>query len=108
VYTDTHCHLSLIEGDSPESVIRRAREQGVSTFINVGTDLASSAECVRAAAALDGVYATVGIHPHNAIEATEHVLQRLTDLARHPKVVGIGETGLDWFRGWPPFHVAAW
>jgi TatD DNase family protein len=102
VYTDTHCHLALIEGDSVEGVVQRARDAGVTTLVNVGTDLASSAECVHTAAMIDGVYAAVGIHPHNAIEATEHVLRRLVDLAQHPKVVGIGETGLDYFRDHSP------
>src|SRR5688500_488194 len=48
------------------------------------------------------VWAVVGIHPHNAIEATDHVLERLRELAEHPRVVGIGETGLDWFRDHSP------
>jgi TatD DNase family protein len=102
LYSDTHCHLYLMEGDSTESVLRRARDAGVGFLVNVGTDLASSAECVRSAASFDEVYASVGIHPHNAIEATEHVMRRLASLASHPKVVGIGETGLDWFREHSP------
>lgn len=102
VYTDTHCHLYLVHGESPEDVIARARDSGVGTLVDVGIDLASSAECVRVAAVHDGVYAAAGIHPHNTIEATEHVLARLTALARHPKVVGIGETGLDYFRDHSP------
>jgi TatD DNase family protein len=102
LYSDTHCHLSLIEGDSAESVLRRAQDAGVGLLVDVGTDLASSAECVRTAAAYETVYASVGIHPHNAIEATEHVIRRLASLAAHPKVVGIGETGLDWFREQSP------
>ncbi|MDP8970600.1 MAG: TatD family hydrolase [Actinomycetota bacterium] len=102
MYTDTHCHLELIQGESPDVVAARARSAGVTTVVTVGVDLASSAECVRTAAGLDGVWATVGIHPNNAIEATDHVLRRLAVLARHPKVVGIGESGLDWFREGAP------
>jgi TatD DNase family protein len=102
-YTDTHCHLGLLfEGQDPDDVVVRAREAGVTTMITVGVDLASSAECVQAASAYEGVYATVGIHPNNAIEATEHVMARLASLAQHPRVVGIGETGLDWFREGAP------
>ncbi|HVM12845.1 MAG TPA: TatD family hydrolase [Egibacteraceae bacterium] len=102
MYTDTHCHLELIDGEPVDDVVARAREAGVTTLVTVGVDLASSAECVRTASAYDGVYAAVGIHPHNAIEATDHVLSRLAAVAEHPRVVAIGETGLDYFRDHSP------
>jgi TatD DNase family protein len=103
VYTDTHCHLALVDGDEPvEEVVRRAREARVSSLVTVGVDLASSAEAVHVAAAFDEVWAAVGIHPHNAIEATENVLRRLRVVASHPAVVAIGETGLDYFREHSP------
>jgi TatD DNase family protein len=102
MYTDTHCHLELIEGESIDDVVARARDAGVTTLVTVGVDLASSAECVRTAAGHEGVYAAVGIHPHNAIEATDHVLSRLAAIAEHPRVVAIGETGLDYFRDHSP------
>ena len=103
MYVDTHCHLELLfEGQDQDNTITRAREAGVSTLVTVGVDLASSAEAVQTAAYHDGVYAVIGIHPNNAIEATEHVLERIADLAAHPMVVGIGETGLDWFREGAP------
>jgi TatD DNase family protein len=97
VYIDTHCHLTLMDGPSDE-LAARARAAGVSTLITVGVDLASSADCVQTAVGTTGVWATVGIHPNNAIEATDYVLPMIAALAAHPKVVGIGETGLDWFR----------
>ncbi len=103
VYTDTHCHLELLlEEQDQDNMITRAREAGVTTLVTVGVDLASSAEAVQTAAYNEGVYAAIGIHPNNAIEATDHVLDRLADLAAHPCVVGIGETGLDWFREGAP------
>ncbi|MEX0657575.1 MAG: TatD family hydrolase [Egibacteraceae bacterium] len=102
MYTDTHCHLELIDGAPVDDVVDRAREAGVTTMVTVGVDLASSAECVRTASAYDGVYAAVGIHPHSAIEATDHVLARLNVIAQHPRVVAIGETGLDYFRDHSP------
>jgi TatD DNase family protein len=103
VYTDTHCHLALIDGDEPvDEVVARARAAGVSTMVTVGVDLASSAEAVQVASSFRDVWAVVGIHPHNSIEATEHVLDRLRAVARHPRVVGIGETGLDYFRDHSP------
>jgi TatD DNase family protein len=102
VYTDTHCHLEMLEGELPHAIVQRAREASVDTMLTVGVDLASSAECVHTAGALPGVWAVVGIHPHNAIEATAGVLDRLGQLARHPSVVGIGETGLDYYRDHSP------
>jgi TatD DNase family protein len=102
VYTDTHCHLELIEGDSIDDVLARAHGAGVTTMVTVGIDLASSAQAVGTASSCPGVWAAVGIHPNNAIEATDAVLARLANLAQHPRVVGIGETGLDWFREGAP------
>jgi TatD DNase family protein len=92
----------MVDGESPEAVLKRAEAAGVATIVTVGTDLASSAECASAAAGHDGVFAAVGIHPHNAIEATDGVLERLTELAGHHRVVAIGETGLDYFRDQSP------
>ena len=102
MFTDTHCHLDMVEGRSSADLIDRARSAGVNTMVTVGVDLASSAESVQTAAVHDDVWAVVGIHPHNAIEATEHVMDRLGSLAEHPQVVGIGETGLDYFRDHSP------
>ncbi|CAN5352243.1 hypothetical protein BH23ACT7_BH23ACT7_05090 [soil metagenome] len=101
MYTDTHCHLELMDAPSDE-VVGRARAAGVTTLVTVGIDLATSAQCVQTAGAEPGVWASVGIHPNNAIEATDHVLRMLAQLAQHPRVVGIGETGLDWFRDHTP------
>jgi TatD DNase family protein len=102
VYTDTHCHLAMIGDEPVDDVVARARAAGVTTLVTVGVDLASSAEAVTIASSFRDVWAVVGIHPHNAIEATEHVLGRLHTIARHPAVVGIGETGLDYFRDHSP------
>lgn len=103
MYTDTHCHLALVDGDDlADEVVARANAVGVHTLVTVGVDLASSAEAVQVASSFPDVWAVVGIHPHNSIEATEHVLRRLHAIAKHPRVVGIGETGLDWFRDHSP------
>lgn len=103
MYIDTHCHLGMLNGASADDAVERARAAGVTHMVTVGVDLASSAECVGATADYPEVYAAIGIHPNNAIEATDGVLERIAALARHPRVVGIGETGLDWFRdGSPP------
>lgn len=101
VYTDTHCHLTHVP-TGVRAAVQHARAEGVQTLVTVGTDLASSAECVRIATAHEGVYAAVGIHPNDAIEATDGVLARIEELAAHPSVVAVGETGLDWFREGAP------
>ncbi len=102
MYIDTHCHLEMVDGELPHDVVERARAAGVETILTVGVDLASSATCVQTASAMPEVWAVVGIHPHNAIEATDAVLDRLGVLAAHPRVVGIGETGLDYYRDHSP------
>lgn len=102
MYTDTHCHLEMLDGVFPQDIVDRARAASVDTMLTVGVDLASSAECVQTASATTDVWAVAGIHPHNAMEATPAVLERLRGLARHPRVVGIGETGLDYYRDHSP------
>lgn len=101
VFTDTHCHLSMAP-DGVAATLARAHDAGVDTLITVGTDLASSAECVRIAVTTPGVWAAVGIHPNDAIEATDAVLDRIEQLAMGPGVLAVGETGLDWFREGAP------
>lgn len=104
MFTDTHCHLTHLAGGAGAAV-EQAVASGVTTMVTVGTDLASSAECVQIAATHPGVYAAVGIHPNDAIEATDAVLRRIEELAAHPRVVALGETGLDFFRtGAPPIR----
>ncbi len=104
MYTDTHCHLDLADVDV-DDLVERARAEGVTTLVTVGVDLATSVQSVGTAAAHEGVWAVVGIHPNNAIEATDGVLRCLRDLARSPRVVGIGETGVDRYReGAPPIR----
>jgi TatD DNase family protein len=101
---DTHCHLHLLEGRN-ESNVDAAAAEGVGLLVDVGIDLASSADAVGNAARIDTVWATAGIHPHNAIELTPAVAERLEDLLRMDKVVGVGETGLDYFRNHSPRQV---
>jgi TatD DNase family protein len=97
-YVDTHCHLDHHDGLSPAQQVQRARAVGVTTMITIGTDLASSTQAVRTASRFEGVYAAVGIHPNDAMEATPHVLEVIDRLAREDVVVAIGETGLDYYR----------
>ncbi len=100
---DTHCHLDMAEyqADLPE-VIASARRCGVTRIITIGIDLASSRRAVELAAHHEGVYAAVGIHPHDADKAGEDVFCQLRELAAAPKVVGFGEIGLDYAKNYSP------
>lgn len=98
VFYDTHAHLSSRElaGDL-EDLLVRAVAAGIARIITVGIDLESSQRAVQLASDHPMVYAAVGWHPTHADQAPEDVRADLRDLARHPKVVAIGETGLDYF-----------
>ncbi len=98
---DTHCHLDLMEVD-PAAAVAAATAAGVSTIITIGIDLASSARAVELASEFPEVYAAVGMHPHEGSAVNDDVMGRLRELAAHPKVVAIGETGLDFYRNRSP------
>lgn len=93
---DTHAHLDFpdFEADLPQ-LLARAREAGVERIITIGTDLESSGRAIRIAEAHPMVYAAVGWHPAHALEAPEDIREPLRRMAAHPKVVAIGETGID-------------
>jgi hypothetical protein len=97
-YVDTHCHLDHHEQLGAAEQVERARAAGVTAMITVGTDMASSTQAVRTARRFDGVWAAVGVHPNDAMEATPHVLEVIDRLAREDEVVAVGETGLDYYR----------
>ena len=97
-FVDTHCHLDHHDDLAAAEQVARAREAGVATMITVGTDMASSTQAVRTAHRHTGVWAVVGIHPNDAMEATAPVLKVIDRLAQEDDVVGIGETGLDYYR----------
>ncbi len=103
---DTHAHLDFnkFDGDR-EAVLRRAREAGVTTILTVGVDLPSSRRAVELAARYEGVYAAVGVHPHDAKSLDGAALAALRDLARRPQVVAVGEIGLDFYRDLSPRDV---
>ena len=100
---DSHCHVFMPEF-SPDrfQVLSRARAVGVTSLIVIGYDLPSSREAVLLADREEGAFACVAIHPHHAVDATVGALFELKELASHPKVVGIGETGLDFYRDRSP------
>ncbi len=103
--TDSHCHLDDKQFDvDREAVIERALAAGVRTMLAIGTgDGPPDLECaVRLAEEHACIYATVGVHPHNAAAAASEIFERLRELARHPKVVAIGEIGLDYHYDFSP------
>jgi TatD DNase family protein len=100
---DTHCHLYHTEFDADRTeTIERARAAGVGAMVVIGYDLPSSQRAVALAAEEPALSATVGIHPHDARTLDDSALARLSVLAQHPKVVGLGEIGLDFYRNLSP------
>lgn len=103
VLVDTHAHLDFHQFEADrQAVIRRAAEAGVAAIITVGTDLASSRRAVELADQHEGIYATVGVHPHDAKKLDGVTLAALRDLVQGPKVVAVGEIGLDYYRNHSP------
>jgi TatD DNase family protein len=97
---DTHAHLTSLD-DADESVARAA-DAGVTRIITVGTDVEDCRRALSLAERHEGVFAILGIHPHEAGAATTSDLTELRDLLEHPKAVAVGETGLDWYRDYAP------
>ncbi|MEW6568276.1 MAG: TatD family hydrolase [Chloroflexota bacterium] len=101
--TDTHCHLTLPEFEADrQATLERAREAGVTSIVVPGIDLETSRRSVAFAEAHPGVFAAVGVHPHHAAEWNGAAKAELRALARSPRVVAIGETGLDYYRELSP------
>lgn len=99
-FVDTHCHLDGESfGDEVDAVLDRAREKGVERLAVVGTDLVSSLESVALSERFPdrGLFAVVGVHPHESGAVADGLPARLLELAGHPRVVAIGETGLDYY-----------
>ena len=96
-FFDTHAHLDYPDyaQDLPE-IIARAQASGIAKMISIGTSLASSERAIRLAEKFPSVYACVGWHPTEALDAPEDLRPALREMAKHPKVVAIGETGLDY------------
>ena len=98
---DTHCHLDFPEFDHDRSeVIRRAKEEGLSYIINIGSSIEGSRRSIELAKEYDFIYASAGIHPHEADKVGEKQIDILKELAHNPKVVAIGEIGLDYYRNY--------
>jgi TatD DNase family protein len=92
---DSHCHIDFAKPEEREALIGRAREAGVATMLTIGTKAEESPEVIEIASSDPDIWCTIGIHPHEAQATPDAALEQLYELASHPKVVGIGETGLD-------------
>lgn len=102
ILIDSHVHLDDPAFDADrDAVVRRARDAGVVAMVTVGTSLASSRAAVALAGQYPEVYAAVAVHPQEADGITHETMDELRILAGHPKVVGVGETGLDFARPHP-------
>jgi len=100
---DTHAHLQWARFDKDrEKVISRAKKVGVEYIVNIGFDIGGSRKAVELAQKHKGLYATVGIHPHNAGQIDQDVLNKIRQLSEKPKVVAVGEIGLDYYRNLSP------
>ncbi|MDZ4227943.1 MAG: TatD family hydrolase [Candidatus Levybacteria bacterium] len=95
---DVHCHLNFHSFEKDyDQVIKSAFEAGVTKIINVGTKIDSSEQAVELAQKYENLYAIVGVHPHHADKPEANWLEELEKLAKKPKVVAIGEIGMDYF-----------
>ncbi|MEX2089698.1 MAG: TatD family hydrolase [Bacteroidota bacterium] len=103
MYIDSHAHMFYEDyKDDLGNVLRRAEEAGVRSIVVPGTTLETSSEAIALAGQYDRLYACVGFHPHEASHASESALREVEALSRHPKVVAIGEIGLDFHYDFAP------
>jgi TatD DNase family protein len=95
---DHHCHLDFPDfAPELDQVVARAREAGVGTMVTISTRIREFDKVLAVAERFDDVYCSVGTHPHNAHEELDIPLEKLIELTRHPKVVAVGEAGLDYY-----------
>jgi TatD DNase family protein len=94
---DTHCHLFLVDRE-PADVVETARAAGVDRMICVGVDVETSLRSLELADSIEGVFATAGVHPHDAAGFDAASSGRIEELLYDPRVVGVGECGLDYYR----------
>ena len=97
--TDTHCHLYYqdLRNDIP-AVLNRAAKLGVNRFFCVGTNIQDSRKCLELANAHEKIYATAGVHPHDAKDTPKDYLDQICDLLKFDKMIAAGEMGLDYYR----------
>ncbi|HST74990.1 MAG TPA: TatD family hydrolase [Acetobacteraceae bacterium] len=94
---DSHCHLDYFSDAELPGILQRAAEAGVAEMVTIGTRLDQAAAAKALAGAHPGLWCTVGVHPHHAGDAAVPAPEVIAGLTEHPKVIGIGESGLDYF-----------
>ncbi|MCF7975640.1 MAG: TatD family hydrolase [Phycisphaerae bacterium] len=100
---DSHCHLTFDElRENLDETLERSRAQGISTWVTIGTDESQSREAVALAQKVDRMYATVGLHPHEAKDWSSDLLAQMEQWTRLEKVVALGEMGLDFYYDFSP------
>jgi TatD DNase family protein len=104
---DSHCHLDYYTPMELPGVLDRARAAGVGRMVTIGTSMAQSATLPAIADAHGDLWFTVGVHPHNAAKAPVPAPDEIAALAAHPKAIGIGESGLDYFYDKAPRDIQA-
>ena len=106
MFFDSHAHLQWKSFNTDrESVLERAKKQGVFNIVNIGADIDSSYKAVDLANQNDGFFASVGIHPHNANLLNEKTLKILKNLSNNNLTVALGEIGLDYYRNFSPKEI---
>lgn len=101
--TDAHAHLDACEQPADE-LVARAREAGVERIVSIGSGLDSCRETLAIAGRHEGVFAALGVHPHQAADPDAQRLGELRELLRDDTAVAVGETGLDYYRDYAPRH----
>jgi TatD DNase family protein len=104
---DSHCHLDYFTPMELPLVLERARAAGVAEMVTIGTSMVQSTKLPAITEAHPDIWCTVGVHPHHAAEAPIPAPETLVEMTRHPRVIGIGESGLDYFYDRSPRDVQA-
>ena len=104
---DSHCHLDYFTPMELPSVLTRAAEAGIGEMVTIGTTILQSAGLPALIEGHPNLWCTVGVHPHHAAEAPIPSPETLSNMTRHPRVIGIGESGLDYFYDRSPRDVQA-
>jgi TatD DNase family protein len=106
MYIDTHCHLDFENfDDDRESVVQRSIKNKIEAIITIGTNVETSVKSIELSEKFATVFSAVGVHPNDAVKANKKTIQQIYDLSANPKVVAIGEIGLDYYRDYTPAEI---